>query len=507
MYKLLLCWRYLRTRYIALICIISVMLGVATLIVTNSVMAGFADQMRSRMNGMLGDVIVEAYSMDGVFGAEQHMARIRKIAGDSIAGITPTIKVPAIMIAETDRGKVTQQIMLVGIDEKSYADVSIFGEYLQHPKNREHLSFQLRNDGYDVYNHQTTDPAEAKLREGMKKAGWTCRQEYAAYKKLQRRYRNADNPLPVNSGDPFADIARANGEPQGQDFDHAKEQHIGIVLGYGLASRRDSKGFDHFRSPPGVDVAVSFPNASLPPKAINETYTVVDLYESGLGEFDSSFAFVPLRALQKSRGLIDPTTGMGKFNSIMIKLRPNANATEVRDLLRNEFPAQLFAISTWQDQRSSLLQAVEMETLLLNVLLFMIVAVAGFGILAIFYMIVVEKTRDIGILKSLGASNLGIMGIFLTYGLALGIVGSGMGLVLGFLIEKNIQKVADTIGYLMGKPVFDPSVYFFDKIPTQIFPQTVAWICAGAILIAVLASILPARRAANLDPVRALRYE
>jgi lipoprotein-releasing system permease protein len=148
-----------------------------------------------------------------------------------------------------------------------------------------------------------------------------------------------------------------------------------------------------------------------------------------------------------------------------------------------------------------------METAVLNVLLFMIIAVAGFGILAIFYMIVVEKTRDIGILKSLGASGSGVMGIFLGYGLSLGIVGSGVGMILGLLFVANINEIADLLGRITGQPVFDPSVYYFYKIPTIVEPFTVMWICLGAIAIAVLASVLPARRAANLHPVRALRYE
>ena len=97
-------------------------------------------------------------------------------------------------------------------------------------------------------------------------------------------------------------------------------------------------------------------------------------------------------------------------------------------------------MQTWRDKQGPLLAAVQMETAILNVLLFMIIAVAGFGILAIFYMIVVEKTRDIGILKSLGASGGGIMGIFLAYGVSLGIVGSGAGLVLGLLFVAYINR-------------------------------------------------------------------
>ena len=89
-----------------------------------------------------------------------------------------------------------------------------------------------------------------------------------------------------------------------------------------------------------------------------------------------------------------------------------------------------------------------MMNTMINILLFFIIAVAGFGILAIFYMIVVEKTRDIGILKSLGASGRGVMGIFLTYGLSLGLVGSGVGLLIGLSFVHYINPIADFIGWL-----------------------------------------------------------
>ena len=148
-----------------------------------------------------------------------------------------------------------------------------------------------------------------------------------------------------------------------------------------------------------------------------------------------------------------------------------------------------------------------MEKRILNLLLFLIIAVAGFGILAIFYMIVVEKTRDIGILKSLGAPGRGVMGIFLAYGLSLGMVGSGVGMAAGLLFVRYINEIAAGLGWLTGRPVFDPSIYYFYKIPAIVVPQTIAWIVAGALMIAVAASILPARRAARLHPVEALRYE
>jgi lipoprotein-releasing system permease protein len=119
----------------------------------------------------------------------------------------------------------------------------------------------------------------------------------------------------------------------------------------------------------------------------------------------------------------------------------------------------------------------------------------------------VEKTRDIGILKSLGASSAGVMGIFLTYGFSLGVVGAGLGIFGGLVFVRYINEIADFLGRLTGTPVFDPTVYYLYKIPTIVEPFTVTWIAAGAMAIAVLASVLPARRAARLHPVEALRFE
>ena len=507
MYKLLLCWRYLRTRYIALICIVSVMLGVATMIVVNSVMAGFTNEMQARMNGMLGDIVLDSRSMDGVLDARAHMAKIREVAGDSIVGMSPMVHVPSLMYIDINGQLLTKQVTLVGIDVQTYADVSHFGNYLQHPSNREQLEFELRAGGYDVVDHQVPTSAEAKPREQMKSAGWVYRRHMARLKK-QRQKQQAlyqPKPTPGTTQDPFA--AAAPAEEEGRDFDPAIETHTGIVLGIGVCSYRMADGSDRFVALPGDDVRVSFPKASLPPEAISEFYTIVDIYESKMSEYDANFVFVPLSSLQQSRGMVDPTTGVGKFTSIQIKLRPGAGAKKIRDDLRNAFPAQLYVVSTWRDKQGPLLAAVQMETAVLNVLLFMIIAVAGFGILAIFYMIVVEKTRDIGILKSLGASGRGVMGIFLGYGLSLGIVGAGVGLALGIVFVTYINEIADLLGRVTGQPVFDPSVYYFHKIPTIINPFTISWICAGAVIIAVLASVLPARRAAGLHPVRALRYE
>jgi len=245
------------------------------------------------------------------------------------------------------------------------------------------------------------------------------------------------------------------------------------------------------------------------PMPVNSYFTVVDLYESKMSEYDASFAFVPLKKLQELRGMIDPLTKVTSVTSIQIKLKPGADLNAARDKLRAAFPPDQFGyrIESWRDMQGPLLSAVQMETTILNILLFMIIAVAGFGILATFYMIVVEKTRDIGILKALGAPSRGVMSIFLGYGLSLGAVGAGVGMVLGMLFVININAIATGLEMVTGHEVFDPTVYYFDKIPTSTDPWTVLWVVLGSILIAVLASVLPSLRAARLHPVLALRYD
>lgn len=517
MYRWLLCFRYLRTRYIALASIISVTLGVATLIVVNSVMAGFSAEMHERLHGLASDVLIECHTSSGMPDPEGHLAEVRKIVGDDLEGSSVSVHVPAMLGIDFNGQLITRHVNLVGIDPETYDTVSDFGRYLLHPKNRRDVSFDLREGGYPTDRDPRTD------------WGWGYRRQRVKYERMLETERemtrslveaeSADTTRATNSSGPTlgtmipGELMAGDGEDGPRTMDPSKEQYPGLVLGISTCStkHRDAEGDvrEHFYCRPGDDVRMMFPNASDDTKVVNQKFTVVDLYESGMSEYDSTFAFVRLDRLQDFRGMIDPETGVRSVTTIQLKLAEGANLNAVRDALRRRFPPDTYAynIQTWRDMQGPLLAAVQLETTILNILLFLIIAVAGFGILATFFMIVVEKTRDIGTLKALGASGGGVMSIFLSYGLLLGMVGSGVGLAGGLLFVDKINEIAGVIETMTGQEVFDPTVYYFTEIPTIVDPLTLVWVMLGAIAIAVTASVLPALRAARMDPVQALRFE
>jgi lipoprotein-releasing system permease protein len=281
----------------------------------------------------------------------------------------------------------------------------------------------------------------------------------------------------------------------------------GIIVGNNIASMRiedpraERKTKEYYFLQPGSKVHIVTYKGGEELRPADSTYLVCDFFKSEMSEYDSSYVFLPLEELQRLRNL------EGHVTSIQIKLKNYDDAKHVVKALRRMFPSSDFRVETWEDKQGALLAAISVEKGILNVLLFLIIGVAGFGILAIFAMIVAEKTRDIGILKALGASNGGVMKIFLGYGLLLGLVGAGLGTILGVTLTVNINGIEQILGSITGKDLFPRDIYYFDQIPTYINVWGVILVNVGAVGIAVLFSVLPALRAALLHPVRALRYE
>ncbi|MCA9177911.1 MAG: ABC transporter permease [Planctomycetales bacterium] len=513
MYRLLLAWRYLLTRYIALASIISVTLGVATLVIVNSVMAGFAREMEARLNGILSDLVIEAHSLLGIPEVEEKKRIIREVLGDDVVGITATVHVPSMMNFDVNGTYMNRQITLIGIDTETYAQVSDFGRHLLHPDNQKQIGFDLKEGGY------------APGRDGFPLfAGWERRRMNAEMAAMRQKIEDAQRrlngdqlpPADPTAVAPPADPLAGNlpADPVAEDPAHPGiEQHTGIILGIAMCTLRQAdpsgKVRDLYLLQPGDDVQITYPKCSIPVQPERAVFTVVDFYESKMSEYDSNFAFMPLEELQRLRVMFDEETQSRTVSSLQIKLRDGADLDAARDKLQARFPVAKYrySIRTWRDSQGPLLAAVQLETTILNILLFLIIAVAGFGILATFFMIVVEKTKDIGVLKALGAPSSGVMSIFLSYGLSLGLVGSGVGAALGLVFVRHINPIADFLEWVTGRPVFDPTIYYFTEIPVHVEPLMIAMVILGSLGIAVLASVLPAMRAARLHPVEALRYE
>ena len=223
---------------------------------------------------------------------------------------------------------------------------------------------------------------------------------------------------------------------------------------------------------------VTLPSAENTPTAKQDEYTVVGYSKTGMSEYDATQVFIKLDRLQLLR-----LGGETKVSHIQIRAKPGVNLEELSKTLQlslSKVRPLRFRVSTWEQKQGTLLAAVALEQSILNLLLFLIIAVAGFGILAIFSMIVVEKTRDIGILKALGASTGGIRSIFLGYGLTLGLVGSGFGMIFGLAFVAKINEIERWLSKITGRKVFDDAIYYFDSIPTLVDPFTIAWIVVGA---------------------------
>jgi lipoprotein-releasing system permease protein len=231
-------------------------------------------------------------------------------------------------------------------------------------------------------------------------------------------------------------------------------------------------------------------------------FIVTDYLKTEMSEYDQSYVYVPLDQLQHIRGMTERAT------AFQIKLKNYQKDKQfVTAEIQKVFRSPEVRVATWEQHQGPLLAAIDVERGILNLLLFMIVGVAGFSILAIFSMIVSEKYRDIGIMKSLGASSWGVMQIFLSYGFLLGTVGCVLGTMLGLWITANINEIEAFLSHMTGVTVFPRDIYYFREIPTHINPWTVAKVDIGAVAIAMLFSLLPAWRAAHLHPVQALRSE
>lgn len=234
--------------------------------------------------------------------------------------------------------------------------------------------------------------------------------------------------------------------------------------------------------------------------SLPEEFTLKGIFDVGMWEFDIGFV---LTNLEKARELYGLEQGV---HGIQVMTTDPFQAEVVADRLREALPAY-YEVTTWMEQNRQLFAALKVEKNMMFFLLIFITIVAAFGITNTLITVAVQKTREIGLLKALGFSNGRITGVFLWQGFIEGLLGTGLGIGTGLLVLRFRNDLMDFLNQRTGLQVLPKELYHLSELPATIIPGDILVVAFSVILICTLAGVMPAWRAARLDPVRALRYE
>jgi lipoprotein-releasing system permease protein len=281
-----------------------------------------------------------------------------------------------------------------------------------------------------------------------------------------------------------------------QDLKEARESDSsGIILGIELAK--------HLGVSLNDTIQVISPLGTMTPMGMMpkmKRFRVVGIFYSGMYEYDNTMAYLSLESAQKFFGMGARVTG--------IEIKTN-DIYKVKDFGRDIRQKMGFPFWTkdWMEMNRNLFSALKLEKIAMFIILVLIVLVAAFNIISTLIMVVMEKHKDIAILKSMGAPSKGILKIFVIEGGVIGVVGTVFGTLLGLGAAFNLEKITEFVENLFGFKILASDVYYIDKLPSQVNPLDIALIVMTAVLISLLATLYPAWRASRLDPAEALRYE
>ena len=234
--------------------------------------------------------------------------------------------------------------------------------------------------------------------------------------------------------------------------------------------------------------------------ALPEEPIIRGVYETGQFDYDLNFLLVSTEMAQHIWGMPDGVHG------IAVRVKDLDHAEAVKDQLNKILPHSLYA-RTWMDDNRDLFNAVGIERVVMACILCLILMVAAFGLCSTLITVTVQKSREIGLMKALGANDAQVCGVFLFHGTVVGVVGSASGTILGLVILHYLNVIRDFLLYAFHIQVFASSVYGLPEIPAVVNPTNIVIIAVSAVVICVLAALIPAVSAATLAPARALRYE
>lgn len=494
MYKLTLILKYLRKRRIAWISLIAVILCTAMVIIILSVMGGWLKSFREQFHGIVGDIEVSRLGLSGFPYYEEMMSEIEKLP--EVKATAPTL----------------QTFGLVNIFNQIPDGVQVIGYDIA----RIEKITEFRKSLFDQYELQSQRVKDAKTSAALKEAAQAILDRPASFNK----------PMPA---DLYRDIwkeAFPKSKVDANDFP-------GIIVGSGVVGiERNPDGT--FKGREGIQYAwvrltvLSMGAGTMRISEENRTermYWIIDDSRTKLWQYDQSTVYVPFEYLQKDLGL-DARTEDGVFkpaqtHRITVGLKAGQDPKlvvpkiqEIVDRVLKSHDASIegrnaVTVRGWYDTPGTkdFLAAVEKEIVLVTGLFGMVSIVAIFLIFCIFFMIVVEKTKDIGIIKAVGATSWGVAQIFLGYGTAIGVVGGGLGLLGAYLIVHNINEIHQKLGEWMGIQMWDAKTYAFDTIPNKLDPTQCTMIMIAAVVASLVGAVIPAIRAARMNPVEALRWE
>lgn len=282
-----------------------------------------------------------------------------------------------------------------------------------------------------------------------------------------------------------------SGEIKGRE----KKNRAGIILGKELL-RRLGVGV-------GDIVSMVSPVSRVTPVGLiprMKLFKVVGVFESGMYEYDANLSFILLKSAQKFFSMKNGVSG------IEVRVADIEQAGNIASVIQNKlgFP---YLVRDWMRMNRNLFSALKLEKIVMFIILILIIFVAAFNIVSTLFMLVMEKTREIAILKSMGASCSSIIKIYSYQGLVIGLVGTFLGCATGFVIVPNLNEIVSSIESIFGIVAFPSDVYYLDRLPSKIQYMDSFLIIIFSVVICLVASLYPAWRASKLDLVDGLRYE
>ena len=273
------------------------------------------------------------------------------------------------------------------------------------------------------------------------------------------------------------------------------EDASSVLIGVGLATLLSSGIGDSITliAPSRNSIGLLMPKS--------KTFTVTGIFNAGLNEYNNNLAFVHLNDAQELFSLDDQVSG------IRLKVDNLFEANKITNNVVEELGSDLYYGVDWMQQKRNFIRALNLEKQMIAVVLSLIIAVAAFNIVSMMVMVVTDKKSDIAILRTIGMTPKRIVKIFFYQGLSIGLIGIVIGTALGLLLALNIESVISGIETILGFQFFPKDVFYINRFPSVIQLNDVLSVVIGAFVLAVLASIYPARRAGKVNISEVLRHE